>query len=468
MDSILGGGFPQGSFIVSAGNPGTGKTVFSARFLYSGAVNYHEKGVYVSFCESKEAFTSNMLSFGYDFEKLEKEGKFRFLEMLTVKEEGVSTLLELILGTVREIEAKRLVLDSYTALAQSFVDPYEARIILHTILGKIIKNFECTTLIIEEVPLGKTQIGLGVEEFVADGVIRLNTQELDEYRLREMEIIKLRGAALKDFKLIFTLQGGFRAFTPLKLEHAWESGRFQPLPDSLDRYSTGSESFDNALGGGFPKGSVTLIELDRKVANYIYYMLMGPTCANFWSHGRGAFIVLSSGADPAALHKNLEVYGISEEWLTRNVRIVMPRIICPPKLVEENPNLILLDGEDWKSDLNRLLSALEELKAKTGQPPLILVCVENLLTLYDERNCEVMLNLLATWARIANAALITSVKAGHHSLATKLSPLADVYICLTSRHGSVILSGIKPKLGLYVVEFDASKGAPISKLTPVI
>lgn len=53
LDPSIEGGFPRGSLILLAGNPGTGKTVFGAQFLYRGASVYGEPGVYVSFAESR-------------------------------------------------------------------------------------------------------------------------------------------------------------------------------------------------------------------------------------------------------------------------------------------------------------------------------------------------------------------------------------------------------------------------------
>ncbi|MEM3798329.1 MAG: ATPase domain-containing protein, partial [Candidatus Bathyarchaeia archaeon] len=52
LDAVLGGGFPKNSLIVLVGCPGSGKTIFSAQFLYRGCVDYGDKGVYVSFAES--------------------------------------------------------------------------------------------------------------------------------------------------------------------------------------------------------------------------------------------------------------------------------------------------------------------------------------------------------------------------------------------------------------------------------
>ncbi|MBS7648240.1 circadian clock protein KaiC, partial [Candidatus Bathyarchaeota archaeon] len=44
LNEIIGGGFPKGSLIILAGNPGTGKTIFSASFLYHGIIDHGERG----------------------------------------------------------------------------------------------------------------------------------------------------------------------------------------------------------------------------------------------------------------------------------------------------------------------------------------------------------------------------------------------------------------------------------------
>ena len=100
VDLIIGGGFKKGSLVIVAGNPGTGKTVFSAGWLYHGAEDFDESGIYVSFAESRETFYDNMKSFGYYFKKLEDEGKFQFLDLLTVRYEGVSDVFNWILDKV--------------------------------------------------------------------------------------------------------------------------------------------------------------------------------------------------------------------------------------------------------------------------------------------------------------------------------------------------------------------------------
>ncbi|MBO3753320.1 MAG: circadian clock protein KaiC, partial [Candidatus Brockarchaeota archaeon] len=46
LDSLIEGGVPRGGLIIVAGNAGVGKTILSAQFIYNGASQYGEKGLY--------------------------------------------------------------------------------------------------------------------------------------------------------------------------------------------------------------------------------------------------------------------------------------------------------------------------------------------------------------------------------------------------------------------------------------
>jgi len=107
-----------------------------------------------------------------------------------------------------------LVIDSFSAMAQAFKEPIEARSILHNVLGKIVRRLGCTTILIVEVPIGAEKIGISVEEFVADGVIILKREYHDDRLIREIEIKKLRGTRFERQKFLFTLHKGFRVFPP--------------------------------------------------------------------------------------------------------------------------------------------------------------------------------------------------------------------------------------------------------------
>ncbi|HKZ95211.1 MAG TPA: ATPase domain-containing protein [Candidatus Bathyarchaeia archaeon] len=192
LDEMIEGGFPRGSLILLAGSPGSGKTIASAHFLYHGAKNLNECGIYLSFGEHKEFFYENLRKFGFDFEPLESQGKFKFLDLLTTREDTVSSTLGMLSREVLELGAKRLVVDSFTAMAQAFNRRIDARIILH-MLDKLMGKSDCTTLLLVELPTGTKTIGLGFEEFVADGVILFETIDEREGIRKRAVVRKMRG-----------------------------------------------------------------------------------------------------------------------------------------------------------------------------------------------------------------------------------------------------------------------------------
>jgi circadian clock protein KaiC len=103
-----------------AGNPGTGKTIMGCSFLYRGASDLGEAGVYASFAESKTIVYQNAARMGFDFEALERAGKLKFLDLISVKKEGIASTISFVLETVSNHSAKRLFIDSFTALMVSF------------------------------------------------------------------------------------------------------------------------------------------------------------------------------------------------------------------------------------------------------------------------------------------------------------------------------------------------------------
>jgi KaiC/GvpD/RAD55 family RecA-like ATPase len=448
-----------------AGEPGVGKTVFSMQFLVKG-VELNEPGVYISFAEARDTLIENFSRhLNVDLARLEAEGKIKILDFTAIKEEALPIVLESILKEVEALKAERLVIDSFSALAQAFKEPIDVRIIVHTILSRIVREMNCTTIMIEEVPIGESKIGLGMEEFVADGVLRLRAGELEGRLFRDLEIVKLRGTRLSERKLAFTLEGGFKAFPPFKLKPVEKPSRFKPIPDKPDKYSTGVKDLDGMLEGGLLKGSIVLLELDEKASTIMYHLLVAPMAANFVLQGRGVLVVPSSGVDPALFHKYINVYGGTEEEWRRYARFIVAR---SPLKTETEPNIIMVGGEDWKADLSKVVEAANKLSAETGKPNLSIVGVDTLITLYGKGNCEKILNLTATMARRVEAPIIAIVKAGYRDLAVKLSPIADIYLRLTREHGCLLFYGVKPRTGLYAVEMDVSGGYPLPKLTPIV
>ena len=86
VDAILAGkGIPRGHTILVSGGPGSGKTTFAIQFLYIGATQHDESGVYVTLDENPMDIKINMSKFGWDLNKLEEEKKLVFINVSPVR-----------------------------------------------------------------------------------------------------------------------------------------------------------------------------------------------------------------------------------------------------------------------------------------------------------------------------------------------------------------------------------------------
>ncbi|MEM2122101.1 MAG: ATPase domain-containing protein [Candidatus Bathyarchaeia archaeon] len=461
LDEVLSGGFPRGSLIVLAGNPGTGKTVFSMQFLVGG-VERGEPGVYVSFAEGHGTLIENLSShLGVDLAGFESEDKLRILDYTAMREDSMSAILGGILGEVEALEAKRLVIDSFSAMAQAYKEAIDVRVIAHTILGKIVRQMGCTTIMIEEVPLGEARIGRGIEEFVADGLIILKADKLDGRVFRDLEIVKLRGMEPRERSIAFTLKGGFKALPPLRIKPIIEPSRFQPISDPRDKISTGSEDLDAMLGGGIPKGSSTLIAIAEKISAWEYQVLIDPIAANSIAQGRGVLYIPSIGVGGGDVVDSISSYGFDEDEIHRFMRICEFHGHSPGK-----PYFFTVEAKDISVDFKVYAEVAEELEESTGKPTLAVAGLDTLTAVYGEEACMKALSLGA--ARIFRGAALYLANPSPEGPAEKFSPAMNIHLKLTREHGVLLLYGVKPRTSLYALDVDASKGYPMPRLTPIV
>ena len=252
FDSLIEGGFPRGDLILLVGHPGSGKTILSSQFLYNGATKQREPGIYVSFAENREAFLRNMQRSKMDFEKLEREGLFKFIDFVTVKESAVDEALNAVISEIDALKARRLVIDSFSALAQAFAEKIDARIVLHTVLGRMTRLSGVTTILIAEEALGSRVLGGGVEEFVSDAVIVLTHSFERGYLVRNLDIVKMRGTRTSRARLNYDIGNDglvvYPALTPYPINQIFS-----------ERFSTGIDGLDRMLSGGIYKGHTMLV-----------------------------------------------------------------------------------------------------------------------------------------------------------------------------------------------------------------
>ncbi len=256
LDKILNGGFPEGSVIIVSGGPGTGKTIFSAKFLYEGAVKYGEPGVMMSFLESKRDFIKYMKTLGMDFEELEEKGLFKYIEAIQAASvECIGTYIQELIKEIAAVKAKRVVIDSISALIQVAKDPSLARELLKNGIVDGLKKLNVTSILVLETEEGslageETGVGVFAEEFLADGLIKLQAVIEKDYVVRKLWISKMRGSETPYASIPFEIVPGevIRLYPPVRLEEI-------PPPSREVVYKFDIEAVNEAFNGGIQKGS---------------------------------------------------------------------------------------------------------------------------------------------------------------------------------------------------------------------
>jgi circadian clock protein KaiC len=222
LDALISGGFVKGNSILVCGAPGTGKTILGMQFLYNGAKEYGENGLFVSVEDDPRKLKVYSKTFGWDIESEQKKGKIDFLQ-IPIDNRGFN-VVDAIAARVRKIGAKRIVLDSLSALnfnAKMFklplvnqpdptgtigkgkvlkvagFAPFEDVTQFTYLIINRIADMGATTLVLTDSPNNSSALTKdGVSEFVCDGVVHLQLNDTSENVNRTLSVKKMRGGPI--------------------------------------------------------------------------------------------------------------------------------------------------------------------------------------------------------------------------------------------------------------------------------
>jgi len=193
LDELLEGGFLESSSVLISGGAGTGKTILSTEFVYKGAKEYDEPGIYITMEEGATNIWWNMKNFKWDVTSLEQENMLKIYKVGMINPQDFAQDFEKEINKIKnmvdDMGAKRIVIDSTTAFGMWMGNTSKIRHSLFR-LSEELKDIDTTSLLTAEAPEGKNQFSrFGVEEFVTDGVIALYFKPPQ----RAMFIRKMRG-----------------------------------------------------------------------------------------------------------------------------------------------------------------------------------------------------------------------------------------------------------------------------------
>ena len=205
LDSIMSGGLKKDRPVIISGPPGSGKTTFGLQFLYSGAKDFDEPGVYITMSQNIDEVKNDCKSFGWDFDDLISKDKILMIDARPFKIQDQSVerddslyrgeqipfehLTKLLLSSIKRVEAKRVVIDSVTILAMQYPDKFYMRQGLQGMI-QALENYEVTSLITSEYSENN---GIPLEWFVTSGIIQLRHTRKEDTMERTIQVTKMRG-----------------------------------------------------------------------------------------------------------------------------------------------------------------------------------------------------------------------------------------------------------------------------------
>ncbi len=293
LDYLMGGGFLRGSFNLVYGGGGSGKTLFTVKYLLEGTKK-GENVLYISLEESWKDVQANLpASLKRDLDR--NRSRFHYLDFGSLRPIlGRDVLKSEVLS---EAIGSSVVVHKITRIGLDGIAPlfthYEGENAMRNAIFNISQNlrkYGATTVFTSEEINGRSRYG--VEEYIADSVIHLTY----DGRKRRLEIIKVRGSGFIGGKHGFEINDDGLFVYPRKIPTKVRS--------EIKIEDFGIPQIDTMLGETYA-GDVTLVVGPPGTGKtLIAIQFLATIC----SRGKkGLFVSFES--QPAIIHHSLKAMG---------------------------------------------------------------------------------------------------------------------------------------------------------------
>ena len=258
LDEILGGGLPEFSFNLIAGQPGCGKTTLAHQMMFALATP-ERPAIYFTVLGEPPL---KMLRYQQQFEFFDTAAVNRTIRFVNLSDDAMTGDLNLVLKRITDevtTHAPALVfVDSFRSVVlagETKGNPHNGLQQFVQELGMLMTSWQATTFLIGEY---FTETDANPVFTVADGLIWLRQSVQRNSMVRKMEIVKMRGQSTLPGLHTFRIgASGIDVFPPAKVEVPTAASLKALL--HAPRLLMGTPGLDDMLGGGLPRGYSLLV-----------------------------------------------------------------------------------------------------------------------------------------------------------------------------------------------------------------
>ncbi len=258
LDEVLGGGLPEFSFNLIAGQPGCGKTTLAHQIMFALATPERPAIYFTVLGEPPLKMLRYQQQFGF-FDHTAINRSVRFVSLSEDVADGdLDLVLRRIVDEVATHNPRLVFVDSFRSVISAGDNGQSPSTRLQMFvqqLGVLMTSWQATTFLIGEY---FNETDANPVFTVADGLIWLRQSVQRNSMVRKLEIMKMRGQATLPGLHTFRIDAnGVRVFAPAQAVAAAGSAPDVAVPG--ERARLGVPALDEMLCGGLPRGYSLLV-----------------------------------------------------------------------------------------------------------------------------------------------------------------------------------------------------------------
>lgn len=295
--------------------------------------------------------------------------------------------------------------------------------------------------------------------YLVDGVITLDMEYRDGFRMRRIRFDKMRGVEVKHSIVPYTLKGSRFTILPVGVTYSYpEHPRYFEHIKARDEFvSTGNRELDGVLQGGLKKGSIMLLERDQSTNKSHIVHILSCMVLNALRNNIPTFTTPAPYVPVKSIMKYIKPFCRSEE-----LRLYTIFTKDEENYDDDQVNICRLT-EDATFNVNQ--TCVLYMNAINRYKSALLTCDTSLATVNYNLN-----DVINGMKKVkANDGILLMISGKDSPLFNAVQSVSDVHIRIWEENGVTMLRLVRPYNGVYAMLLESNvRGYPAYRLIEVV